>query len=297
MQNENRKWNFIEARWAIVGNVFLFIAKYYAGFVTGSVALMADAWHTLSDSASSVIVLIGARVSDKPADKEHPFGHGRAELIATIAIGVLLVLVSYSFLEKAINKLQDHEHTIFGPIAIGAMILSVIVKEGMAQFALWANKKVRSNMLKADAWHHRTDAISSVVILIGVILGRYFWWIDGVLGIVVSLLIFYAAIEIFRDSIRQILGQPVDEKTKNNLRNICKQHEVDLESVHHFHMHEYGDHTELTFHLRLPKSMTISLAHQIVEKIEQDIRDKLAMEATIHVEPADQMPEDVKNQH
>ncbi len=289
MQNKNKKWNFIEARLAIAGNVILFVVKYYAGIVTGSVALMADAWHTLSDSASSVIVLIGARVSDKPADKEHPFGHGRAELIATIAIGVLLVLVSYSFLEKAYNKLQEHEQTIFGPVAIGAMILSIVVKEGMAQFALWANKKVRSNMLKADAWHHRTDAISSVIILTGVVVGRYFWWIDGVLGILVSLLIFYAAVDIFRDSIQQILGQPVDKTTREKLRDICEQHGVKIDSVHHFHMHEYGDHTELTFHLRLPQSMTISTAHHIIEQIEQNIRDQLEMEATIHAEPADRI--------
>ena len=144
---------------SIIGNIFLFVLKYWAGIVTGSIALIADAWHTLSDSVSSVIVLIGGKISQKPADEEHPFGHGRAEHIAAIIIGVLLAIVAFDFIVSSIEKFGTHEKTVFGTIAWIVTIVSILVKEGMAQYAFWAAKKANSSILRADGWHHRTDAL------------------------------------------------------------------------------------------------------------------------------------------
>ena len=271
---------------SIIVNILLFGLKYWAGIVTGSIALMADAWHTLSDSVSSVIVLIGAKVSVKPADKNHPFGHGRAELIASIVIGVLLSIIALNFIQESVDKLRNHQKVIFGTIAIVVTIVSIIIKEGLAQFAFWAWKKTTSTILKADAWHHRSDAISSAIILIGIFTGKYFWWIDGVLGILVAILILYASYEIFRDAVNPLLGEVPDKNLLKKIHEICiRSTDTDIISAHHYHVHKYGDHTELTFHVKLPGKMNLNEAHDIASKIEATIKSELNIEATIHMEP------------
>lgn len=285
ISHQSVKLSYLEARIAIIANVLLFGLKFWAGMVVGSVALVADAWHTLSDSVSSVVVLLGIRVSQKPADQDHPFGHGRAELISTLAIGVLLAWVSLSFFQKSFQRLQGGEQVIFGTLAIVVTVVSALTKEGLALFAFWANRKTYSNLLRADAWHHRSDAVSSLVLLAGMILSRYFWWMDGVLGLLVAALIAYATFEILRDAVNQFLGRAVNPETQDRIRSIGSKYGVKPDSIHHFHKHEYGDHTELTFHLRLPNTMTVENSHHIVGNIEQQIRKELDMEATIHVEP------------
>ncbi len=285
MNISNKKLPAIEAYVSIVGNVLLFGLKLWAGIITGSIALRADAWHTLSDTFSSIVVLVGAKVSEKPADERHPFGHGRAELIASFLIGIMLALIAFSFIEKAIENLQGGAAVNYGRIAIVVTFISMVIKELMAQFALWAGRRVRSNSLKADAWHHRTDAISSLVILVGIFLGRFFWWIDGVLAILVAIMILYSTWEILRDTLDQLLGKKPNDQTIEAVKRICSHHGVKKISVHHFHIHEYGDHTEMTFHLRLPDDMSIAKAHDVVSKIEATIRDELDIESTIHIEP------------
>jgi cation diffusion facilitator family transporter len=280
-----RKLSYIEAWLSIIVNILLFAIKYWAGIVTGSIALIADAWHTLSDSVSSVVILVSTRISTKPADNEHPFGHGRIELIATIIIAVLLAMIGFNFLKESISKLIMRETVSFGAIAIAATVISIIFKEVLAQFALWAGKKAKSTILKADAWHHRSDAISSVIILAGIFLGNYFWWIDGVLGIIVTCFIFYAAYEILRDAINPLLGTQPDEDLVRDVQNICLKKGSDKIKPHHFHLHEYGHHKELTFHIEFIEQMSLDEAHTVANNIEETIRDELGLEATIHMEP------------
>jgi len=277
--------SYLEGWLSIIVNILLFGLKYWAGIVTGSIAIIADAWHTLTDSISSIIVLIGVKVSSKPADEKHPFGHGRAELIASLIIGVLLAIVAFSFIQQSIEKLKSREAVVYGTLAVVVMIISIVLKEALAQYAIWAGKKTGSSVLKADAWHHRSDAISSVIILVGIFLGKYFWWIDGVLGIIVALLIFYATYEIFRDSINPMLGKTPDESLLKEVNKICQASGATQKEAHHFHVHEYGDHTELTFHIYLSKDISLEEAHRIASKIEDSIREKLNIEATIHMEP------------
>ena len=173
MKNNNHKYIAQEGWISIMTNLLLFGVKYWAGIVSGSIALIADAWHTLTDSVSSVIVLIGGKLSSKPADEEHPFGHGRAEHIAAIIIGMLLALVAFDFVLSAIEKFNSGEGGRFGTIAIVVTVLSIVGKEALAQYAFWAYRKTGSSILKADAWHHRTDSLSSIVILVGILVGKY----------------------------------------------------------------------------------------------------------------------------
>lgn len=275
----------IEGWLSIAGNVFLFVLKYWAGIVTGSVAIIADAWHTLSDSLSSIIVLVAMKVSRKPADRDHPFGHGRAELIASLFIGVLLAVIAFNFIMESIDKLQTHESATYGTIGIVAMAASIAVKEGLAQYAFWAGKKTRSNTLKADGWHHRTDAISSVIILVGIFVGDYFWWVDGVLGILVAIMIIWAAYEIMRDAIHPLMGEKPTSALQKQLLHISRDTLGFDPQPHHIHIHRYGEHVELTFHITLNGSLSLEEAHEYIEKLEQEIERKLEMTATIHADP------------
>jgi len=270
---------------SIIINALLFVLKYWAGIVTGSVAIIADAWHTLSDSLSSLIVLIGAKVSSKPPDSEHPFGHGRAELIASVLIAAFLGFVAFEFLKESILKLNNRDIVIFGNIAIIVTIISVVLKEALSQYAFWAWKKTGYYSLKADAWHHRTDAISSLIILVGIFLGRYFWWIDGVLGIIVALMIAFAGYEILKDTISKLLGEAPDPGLVKQIKEIAgNETEHDMQ-IHHIHIHSYGEHQEITFHIRLPNTMSVEDSHALVTAIQQSLRETLSIEATIHVEP------------
>ena len=188
---------------SVLGNVLLFALKMWAGIVSGSIALMADAWHTLSDSLSSIVVIIAAMLSRRKPDKAHPFGHGRWEQIAALVIAMMLGIIAYTFLSDSVVRLKEHSATTFGTLAIVVTAISIVAKEGMAQYAFWLGKKSGNLSIKADAWHHRTDALSSVVVLVGILFAKHFWWIDGVLGIVIALMLFYATYEIMRETITQ----------------------------------------------------------------------------------------------
>ena len=270
---------------SIFANGLLFISIYWVGIISGSVALMADAWHSLSDSLTSIIVILGAKISSKPPDKEHPFGHGRAELIASIIIGVILGLVGFEFAKESVLKLVNKEGVLYGRSAIWVMAISIGVNELLAQYAFWVGRKTGNPSLKADGWHHRSDALSSIIILTGIFFANYFWWIDGLLGFVVSLLLFHAAYDIIKDGTNPLLGEKPEKDLLNKLKTIANESSGIDTHLHHVHVHRYGDHVELTMHIRLPKEKTLQEAHAIADKIEADILSKLHIEATIHMEP------------
>ncbi|MBN2635876.1 MAG: cation transporter [Prolixibacteraceae bacterium] len=270
---------------SIIGNILLFGLKYWAGIVTGSLALIADAWHTLSDSISSVIVLIGGRISRKPADHDHPFGHGRAEHISAIIIGVILAIIAFDFLVEAVKKFSTQEKTVFGTFAWVATIISILAKEAMAQYAFWAAKKTNSSILKADGWHHRTDALSSVIILIGIAVGSYFWWTDAVLSFIVGLLIGYASFKILSKDMTSLLGESPSEELLLSIRDTAQAVCLQPIHLHHIHIHNYGNHTELSCHIKLPPNMPLNDAHDICTKVEDAISKKFGYKSTIHPEP------------
>jgi len=268
-----------------VTNGILFILKYWVGIMAGSIGLIADAWHTLSDSISSIALIIGLRASKKPPDKEHPYGHGRAELVSTLLIGLVLALIGVNFFRESIDRLINKESVVFGLWAKVVTIISILAKEGLAQLSFFAARRNNSPSLKADGWHHRSDALSSVIILIGIFFGYKFWWLDGVLGLIVSALILYSSYEIIKNSLADMIGKSADEKTTGEIRDLVNS-VIDREVyLHHVHMHIYGNHKELTCHIKLPPAMSLKTAHDIANHIEDTIREKMNIEATIHMEP------------
>ena len=282
---KKNRYGYIEGILSIVGNLLLFGLKYWAGLVSGSLALIADAWHTLSDSASSVVVIGSVKLSSRKADEKHPFGHGRYQQIASIFIAFMLGIVAWEFASGSVEKFRAHEATQFGILAIVVTVFSVVSKEAMAQYAYYTYRKTGYETLRADGWHHRSDALSSLVVLIGILLGKQFWWIDSVLGFIISLMLFYAVFEIIHGSINKLLGEKPGEEMVGNIEGLIKRVSDQDIYPHHFHLHTYGDHIELTFHIKLPGSLDIRTGHEIASRIEDALREEMQIEATIHVEP------------
>jgi cation diffusion facilitator family transporter len=283
---ENRsKLGYQQGIVSILVNTLLFVLKYWAGIVSGSVALIADAWHTLSDSFSSLIVIGSVKLSSRKPTPKHPFGFGRWEQIAAFFISFLLAIVAYEFIRESIDKLRLGESANYGLVAIWVTVASVLAKEGLAQYSFWAYRKTQNPSIKADGWHHRSDALSSLAILAGIFLHPYIWWIDGALGILISLLLLYAVYEILKDTITKLLGvQPSDELIKQVKKIIHEKHGQELRA-HHFHIHNYGTHNELTFHVKLEDTIDIKTGHAIATGIEKEILKGLGIVATTHIEP------------
>ena len=285
IDNEKKsKYMIIEGIVSVVVNILLFAFKYAVGIFSGSLSIIADAWHSLSDSISSIIVIIGGIFSKKPADKEHPFGHGRIELITSFIVGIMLIFIGYTFFAEAIKNLLSKRTANFNKAAIIAMIVSIIIKEILAQYSFWAYRKSGAKSLYADAWHHRSDSITSIIILIGILIGKNFWQSDAILSILVSIVIFIAALDVIKSSVQPLIGEYPSEEIINKIKNIADELKLNCESLHHFHIHIYGSHAEITFHIRFPKDMTVFEAHNMATIFENAIREKLSIEATIHIE-------------
>lgn len=284
-QRYKRKRLAMLAGWlSICGNTLLFGMKLWVGLLTGSVALTADAWHTLTDSISSGIVIFSTWISQKPADEQHPFGHGRTDLICSVIIGVLLGMIGFEFILKAVDQIRSGESVHYGMLAIAVTIISIGGKEAMAQYAFWAARETNNPILRADGWHHRTDALSSIVVLIGILCSGFFWWVDGVLGIIVAFMIFYASFEILRDAINRLIGEKPDGEMLAAINALIKNLQLDVRP-HHYHLHRYGDHVELTFHITMSPDLSLKEAHDQAHQIEIELRESMDIEATIHMEP------------
>lgn len=285
MDKEKRRLGYREGMISSVLNTVLFGLKFWVGTAVGSVAMIADAWHTLSDTLTSLVVILGFWISSKPGDEEHPFGHGRAELIASVIIGTLLGVVGVNFLKESWNQLRNHQAVEYSAISVVVFGISVVAKEALARYSIWAGRKVKAQSLLADGWHHRSDALASALIIVGALFGARFWWIDGILGLGVSALILYAAADIIRGAVNTLMGEKPDTELVDKVRSIVDGALPGNSKLHHIHVHTYGDQKEITLHIRLPGQMSLIDAHSITFAIEDRIRKELNIEATIHPEP------------
>ena len=283
--DQHSKLGYREGLVSVILNLLLFVLKYYAGIASASLALIADAWHTLSDSLTSLVVILGIKLSSKKPDKEHPLGHGRWEQISALIIAILLALVGVEFMKDAIAKLRGHEAADFGWLAYLATVASIVLKEGLARYAFYIARKTGNAAVKADGWHHRSDALSSLMVLAGLFLSPYFWWIDSVLGMLISFMLFYAAYGIIREAVNKILGEEPSEEVIGKVEQIVKAEMGNVAYPHHYHIHHYGDHIEFTFHIKVPGEETVEEAHRKATLIEMQIKTELKIDATIHIEP------------
>jgi cation diffusion facilitator family transporter len=269
---------------SVIINILLFLIKYWIGLQLGSIAILAEAWHTLSDSLTSLVVLIGFKVASQPPDQKHPFGHGRAEVISSVIIGTTLAIVAFNFFSESVKQLLIRESVNFNQTALIIFITSLIAKEFLAQISIRTGKKINAHSLITDGWHHRSDAFASALIIIGILVSHLAWWTDGILGLIVSMLILYVSYDIIKDTISSLIGEEPSLEFKSRLQMIVKQNVPFDVQLHHLHRHKYGNHQELTFHILLPEKMQLKEAHQIATHLEKIINQEMAVETTIHIE-------------
>jgi cation diffusion facilitator family transporter len=266
-------------------NGLLFVVKGIVGIVVGSVSLIADAIHTLSDLISSAVVIWGFKQVEKPADSEHPYGHGRVEYIATLIIAILLVVAGVEFIKSSIDRIS--EPTPISPTwwMIIVIMLTVVFKELTARYAEFLSKKISSGTLNADAWHHRTDAISSILVIIAMIAGKYgFHAADGWAGIGVALIVIWTGFSIAKEAIDDIIGTPPAEDEIYDIKQVVSTIDGVL-GVHDITVHSYGRDKFVSIHVEIDETITSADAHDIAEDVEHVLYERLKIEPTVHVDP------------
>jgi len=266
-------------------NGILFIIKILIGIVVGSVSLIADAIHTLSDVISSGVVVWGFNEAEKPADSEHPYGHGRVEYIATLIIAILLVVAGIEFIKSSIGRVASPTPISPSWWMIAIILSTVLLKEFTARYAEFLGHKISSGTLHADAWHHRTDAISSILVIIAMVAGKYGYnSVDGWAGIGVALFVIWTGFSVAKESIDDIIGAPPAEDEISDIKQVVSSIEGVL-GVHDVTVHSYGHDKFVSVHVEFDERKSSAEAHDIAEDIERLLEKKLHVEPTIHLDP------------
>lgn len=282
------KYGYLQASISIFGNIILFLIKIVLGLFINSIALIADGVHSLSDVTTSIVVILGFKSAKKNPDKHHPFGHGRAEYIATIIIAVLLAIVGFSFIQQAFERILNLEslsNTEYVFVVVVIILFSAVVKELMARYSFLVSKKIESDALKADSWHHRSDALSSIGVAIGLIGARYgFVILDPIFGIIVAILIIYVGYRLLKKSSNFLLGTAPDKNVVEQLKKIA-DNTKGIRGIHNISMHDYGTTKVVTFHANVDTDLLIDQAHELADILEQKIKDKTGFLSIIHIEP------------
>lgn len=284
-QKTRSKYGFLEAWVSIVGNTVLFVVKFAVGTSINSISLITDAFHTLSDVLTSVVVLVGFMFTRMPADEQHPHGHGRVEPLATLVIAILLVFVGLEFGRQAIQRLIHPEVVKGTTLAVMVMLASAAGKEWMARFSFGLGKKINSAALYADGWHHRSDAIASALIPVAIV-GAMFkiYWLDSIFGIGVSALIIYTAAQIAWPTIDDLIGHAPSKDFIDKIEKSARAVNG-VKGVHAISVHEYGDHyNEISMHIEVEGDLSISEAHKISTMVEDRVNMETKGSVTVHVE-------------
>ena len=270
---------------SITVNVVLFVLKLVIGIMTGAVSVIADAVHTLSDVISSAIVIWGFKQAQKPADKEHPYGHGRAEYIATLIIAILLCVAGIEFIEAAFKRIRNPQLIDVKWWMVIVLATTIVLKEVTARYAKFLSSKVASGTLHADAWHHRTDAISSLLVVVAMIAGIYGYpAFDGWVGLVVSLFLIYIGFDIASDAVDDLIGKPPATEEIETIRNIVMRVDGVL-GVHDITVHSYGQDKFISLHIEIDADRSTAEAHDISEEVEDHLKNVSGVEPTVHLDP------------
>ena len=293
MQPRDRRIYRITLAGSIV-NVVLLVFKFAAGILGHSAAMIADAIHSLSDFLTDIIVIVFVRLSSKPADRDHDYGHGKYETLATSVIGLALavvaVLIGWDGIEKIADALQGNRLESPGIIALWAALLSITLKEWIFRATRKVANEVKSKALEANAWHHRSDALSSVGTAIGiggaVMLGDGWAILDPIAAIVVCVLIIVTAFRIIRQASGELLEESLPKETEDRIEKIVYQDTL-VSDIHKLHTRRIGNIIAIEMHLRMPAGITLAESHVHATAIEQSLKTEFGKGTHImlHIEP------------
>ncbi len=241
------------------------------GILIGSLSLIADAIHSLSDMATSLILIISFHWGQKPSDEEHPFGHGRLEQIGALVMAVLIGVTGFELIKSGIDRIIDPLEVQPSNLAIVFLLLTIIIKEILGRISNYYGLKIQSISLEADAWHHRTDALSSLIVIAAIIASQTgLLMADGIGGIIIGLFIIYIGVDITRKTSFQLMGTRPTQELFEEIETLALQ--VDhVHAIHDIISHEYGAQKVISFHLEVPNYLRLSEAHTIAEEVEARI--------------------------
>lgn len=272
----------------ILFNVFLFGIKYFAGILSGSIAIMADAFNNLSDAGSSLITLIGFKFAGMEPDNEHPFGHGRIEYIAGFIVSVLIILMGVELFKSSVIKIFNPEAIDTSLISIVILIISILVKLYMSLYNSNIGKKINSSAMKATATDSKSDCIATTVVLISMLILKLTGLnIDGYGGVLVACFILYAGYDAAKETLSPLLGQLPDNSLVKNIEQIVMNYD-EIVGIHDLVVHDYGPgRLMISLHAEVPGSGDIFVLHDAIDRAEMELSKKLHCEAVIHLDPID----------
>lgn len=278
----------------ILCNLLLFGVKIIIGLLMHSIAVMADAFNNLSDAASSVISFVGVKMASKPADHEHPFGHGRMEYIAAFIVAFLVIQVGFSFLKNSIGKITNPEDITFQLIPFLILILSVAVKLWMAVFNRTLGRKIDSKVMKATAADSLGDVLTTSVTIAAILIFRIAGInVDAYAGIIVSLIVMWAGIGIARDTLEPLIGEAVDPELYGEITELVESYDG-IEGTHDLIVHNYGPNQSMaSIHAEVPRDVDIEESHEIIDRIEREVSKELGIFLVIHMDPVEVRDEHV----
>lgn len=276
---------------SIVGiccNLVLFAAKLLTGLMVNSISVMADAFNNLSDAASSIIGFVGVKMAEKPADEHHPFGHGRIEYISAFIVAFIVIQVGFSLFKTSLGKILHPEELSFSLVSVGILALSVAMKLWMAVFNRRLGKRINSAVMLATSADSLGDVgATSATILSILVFGIWHVNIDGAVGLVVSVLVMIAGVNIARDTLAPLIGEPIDPKIYRRISDFVEKYEGVVGS-HDLIVHNYGPgHSMASIHAEVPNNVNIETSHEIIDRIERDAQRELGIFLVIHMDPVE----------
>ena len=275
-------------------NVLLFSVKLAIGLILSSLAVTADAFNNLSDAASSIISFIGVKMAGKPADAEHPFGHGRIEYIAALIVSFLVIEVGFTFFKSSISKILHPEEISFDLVPFVILILSILVKLWMAFFNNKLGKRIDSKVMLATAADSLGDVITTSATVLSIIICHFTSInVDAIAGLIVSAIVIWSGISIAKDTLEPLIGERVPAELYQKITDIVESYDG-IVGTHDLIVHNYGPNRSMaTIHAEVPNDINIEVSHEIIDKIERDVKKDLNILLVIHMDPVEMRDEEV----
>ena len=270
----------------IIVNSVLCVIKIILGFAINSIAIVADGFHDLAYSLAACITLIASRIARMPADKNHPYGHARVEYLASLLVSAIVLIVGYQLLRTSIEKCIHPEPTAFSWLMVAFMVFAILLKGSQALFTIATGKHINSLPVIAAGTDNRNDVITSIIIVIGMLLNKFAGLdLDGYLGCLVSLFILFTGINLIRETISPLLGEPPDRETVDEMHEIIMAH-PEVIGVHDLVIYNYGPgRIFASFHAEVDSRGDILEIHDVIDRIENELAEKMNINAACHMDP------------
>ena len=282
-------YGFLTSVTGIICNLFLFVLKLVSGLIMNSISVMSDGFNNLSDCLSCLLTLFGYRLASKPADKEHPFGHGRMEYIISFVVAIIIFVVTYQLFTESIRKIIHPEKVVFNGVLFVLLLASVLVKLWMSAFNRKIGQKIDNIAMITTAQDSKNDVFVTLITLFAMIMTAFTdnFPFDGMAGVVLSCFLLWSGIEIARKIITRLLGAPADPELVEQIQTMILSH-PEILGVHDMIIHDYGPGTRIgSAHAEVDCTMSLVDAHNVVDEAEREIEEKLHVMMTLHIDPVD----------